>query len=185
MKCCGYWCMDNNISASICNRAIRIFLAILNTKIKIKYRRSYFCQDDSKWDVYTGWAQVALTAKCAEYVLSVYDNNGKYNKFMSHRFPPDEIYIHTILYNSHFASKISEFLLQPRENALWRSEDLNLTYFEYPNSVTIFTDENMCFELRQTKALFFRKATLPESAKLLDKMDMEIEKEKVANDLNT
>lgn len=138
MKCCGYWCMDH-ISGSVCNRVFRKFLAILNTRIKIKYRQAYFHQDDTKWDVYKGWAQVALTAKCAEYVLGIYDNNEKYNNFMRHRFPPDEIYIHTILYNSPYVSKISDFLLQPRKNALWESEYLNLTYFEYPMSVTIFT----------------------------------------------
>ena len=97
------------------------------------------CIRDRCWDVYKGWAQFALTAECAEYVLSVYDSNLHFNRYMKHRFPPDEIYVHTILYNSLYKERISTYSLIPRKASTWKSSDLNLTYFEYPTTCLLYT----------------------------------------------
>lgn len=90
---------------------------------------------------------------------------------MRHRFPPDEIYIHTIIYNSSFRKRITDYSLVPRKNAEWFSEQLNVTYFEYPKNVTIFKQAADYKELLETNGLFFRKATYAESSELLDEID--------------
>ena len=169
MKCCGYWRMDGKKSFK--DKVINKALAFFNCKLKVKYRKGYFCNSDQRWDVYKGWAQVAITSKCAKYILDIYDQCPAYNKFMRHRFPPDEIYIHTILHNSFFRDNISNYRLVPRKTAEWESTDLNLTYFEYPAYVTVFKDEEELSDLLSTKALFLRKVTYGESASLLEEID--------------
>lgn len=169
MKCCGYWSLDGR--KNIIQKVARRFFSFLNTKVKIKYRKSYFAFSKSRWDIYKGWAQVALTRTCVEYVLRTYDNLPQYNNYMRHRFPPDEIYIHTIIYNSPFKNNISDYSLIPRNGAEWFSDQLNLTYFEYPLTVTIFKNADDYKDLLATNALFFRKVTLSNSIKLLDEID--------------
>lgn len=95
----------------------------------------------------------------------------KGNRYMRHRFPPDEIYIHTIIYNSSFRKQITDYSLVSRKNAEWFSEQLNVTYFEYPKNVTIFKRAADYRELLETNGLFFRKATYAESSELLDEID--------------
>ena len=172
MKCCGYWIQDGR--KTFAKKLLRKFLAVLNVKLRVKYRRGYFNYDGQRWDVHKGWAQVAITQSCAKYVLDIYENCPQYNDYMRHRFPPDEIYIHTIIYNSHFKDYISEYSLIPRENAEWKSEQLNLTYFEYPINVTVFTDSQDYDALVGTNAMFVRKVTYNESADLLDEIDRHI-----------
>ena len=169
MKCCGWWNRDRttNFFSKIANK----FFAFLNTKVCIKYRRGYFKTRTLKWDVFKGWAQISLTRECALFVLNTYEKMPRYNKFMKHRFPPDEIYIHTIIYNSRFRERISSFYLIPKANASWFDSALNLTYFEYPSKVVIFKDLSEYDELLKTKALFIRKVSSKDSRLLLDEID--------------
>ncbi|MDT4373494.1 beta-1,6-N-acetylglucosaminyltransferase [Blautia coccoides] len=182
MKCCGYWYQDHK--GRMYDKLIVRALGIFNTKLKIKYRSPFFKDGTECWDVYKGWAQFALTAECAEYVLSVYDSNLHFNRYMKHRFPPDEIYVHTILYNSLYKERISTYSLIPRKASTWKSSDLNLTYFEYPTTVTVFKNRNIFIELNGTNALFFRKAVLPESTELLDEIDVHIKREEILYESN-
>ena len=48
----------------------------------------------------------------------------------------------------------------------------NLTYFEYPKTVTFFTSKNEWPKLRDSGFLFFRKAS-SESVELLDFIDLQ------------
>ncbi len=170
MKCCGYWFMDCN--SNIFTKVFKYVLSILNTKICIKYRKSKFNNHGTAWNIYKGWAQFAITFECAQYILNVYDNNHKYNRYMKHRFPPDEIYIHTIIHNSQFAEHISKYNISERKQKDNKKlGNLNLTYFEYPKNVTIFQNEEDLESLRETGALFIRKVMLPESENLLNKID--------------
>ncbi len=175
MKCCGYWWMDGK---GMLHKLIKKFFAGCNLILKIKFKKPYVSQKKEKWDIYAGWAQFSLTRECVAYLLDMYDNNSCYNKYMMHCYTPDEIYIHTLLYNSQFSSRITNYCLTPRENARWKSELLNLTYFEYPVVVDVFTDENEYEKLKKTGALFVRKVKAEESTSLLKKIDKGIEKEK-------
>ena len=114
-----------------------------------------------------------------EYVLNIYETMPKFNNYMRHKFPPDEMYIQTVLFNSPFKDRISDYSLIPREGAEWFSEYLNLTYFEYPVTVTIFDKAEDYKDLINTKALFVRKVTYTQSAKLLDEIDVHLFQENV------
>lgn len=172
MKCCGRWYLDWN--RNIFQKVVRKFFAFLNTKVCIKYRKGYFMFNKNRWDVFKGWAQISLTRDCALFVLSIYENTPKYNQFMKRRFPQDEIYIHTIIYNSNFKNKVTNYSLVPRKNAEWFSNELNLTYFEYPKQVSVFKNASDYVELLKTKALFVRKLTSVDSTQLLDTIDSSI-----------
>lgn len=175
MQCCGCWIMDGK--NTLPKRILRKVFSIMNTKLKVKYRKGYFSFKGQKWDVYKGWAQIALTRECVEHIIRVYDEMPKYNKFIKYRFPPDEIYFHTIVHNSSFKNKISEYSLTPRKGNEWFSENLNLTYFEYPTTVTVFTKASDCVDLLKTNALFIRKVTSSSSTELLDELDKNILRE--------
>lgn len=167
MKCCGLWLMDMRPSFPL--KYIRALLHRFNT-IGIKYRLPTFKENKESWSIYHGWAQFALTRDCIKYILNVYENNLRYNKYMKYRFPPDEIYIHTIIHNSPFKDKV------PNDVIIRRSGEetlLNLTYFEYPVYVTVFTDKDDYQWLRTTGCLFVRKVNST-SSDLLDEIDRHI-----------
>ena len=89
---------------------------------------------------------------------------------MKHRFPPDEIYIHTIIHNSPFKHKVSKNVIVNRSGA---KTLLNLTYFEYPNFVTVFTDKDDYQWLKNTGCLFVRKVN-SNSYNLINEIDKNI-----------
>ncbi len=175
MKCCGYWDKDRKKNLFI------QFCTFLNVVVKVKYRSATVRMNGDRWHVYHGWAQFALTAKCAAYILSIYDTNPTYNKYMKHRFPPDELYIPTIIHNSFFAKHLSDYSVVARKGAEWTSDHFNLTYFEYPVVVNVFDSENQYNDLLDTGALFIRKVTLPGSEKLLAKIDNSIRENEYGN----
>lgn len=80
---------------------------------------------------------------------------------------PDEAYFHTIVYNSPFAAHT------PKGKAVASphlTDFENLTYFEYPTDVTLFTEKKDWPKLRDSGFLFFRKAS-SQSKELLDFID--------------
>ncbi len=168
MKWAGYWFTDFK-SKSFVAKAICVAVSRFN-RLGIKYRTGIFKYNGKKWHVYKGWAQFALTEACVKYVLDTYDNNKKFNRFIKHRFPPDEIYIHTIIHNSKYKEKLSKNLIRRRNGEL---TTLNLTYFEYPVSVTVFTERTDYEWLKKTGCLFVRKVN-SSSKELLDEIDANI-----------
>lgn len=168
MKCCGLWLMDMQ-HPSFLMKCIRFLIHKFNT-FGIKYRMPTFKNGKEKWSIYHGWAQFALTRDCVKYVLDIYENNAKYNKYMKHRFPPDEIYIQTIIHNSPFSDKVSKDVIVRRSG---EETLLNLTYFEYPVYVTVFADKEDYKWLKNTGCLFVRKVN-SSSSNLLDEIDKHI-----------
>lgn len=73
---------------------------------------------------------------------------------MKYRFPPDEIYIHTIIHNSVLKDSVAKEIII---NRFGQENFLNLTYFEYPSKVTIFTEKEDYQWLKSTGCLFVRK----------------------------
>ena len=136
----------------------------------IKYRASRFKMKNEKWNIYHGWAQFALTRECVLHILNVYKNNNSYNKYMAHRFPPDELYIPTIVHNSQFKNNISKSVISRRNG---EETLLNLTYFEYPSQVTVFKEKNDYSWLKNTGCLFARKIN-SSSKELLKEIDKHI-----------
>ncbi len=168
MKWAGFWYMDSNKN-NIFIKFIRFLLGRINA-LGVKYRSGIFSNNNDKWHIYKGWAQFSLTRDCVEHILYVYDNNERFNRYMKHRFPPDEIYIHTIVYNSKFKNNISKNDIIRRDGS---KTLLNLTYFEYPKTVTIFTKVEDYQWLKNTGCLFVRKVN-ENSKDLLDEIDKNI-----------
>lgn len=167
MRCCGFWLMD--MKPSFPMKYVRALLHRFNT-LGIKYRSVRFKTDTEVWDVHHGWAQFALTRDCIKYVLDVYENNAAYNSYMKHRFPPDEIYIPTIIHNSAFKDKVSSDVIRLRTG---EETMINLTYFEYPVYIIVFKDKDDYQWLRKTGCLFVRKVNSG-SGELLDEIDSHI-----------
>ena len=164
MKIGGYWHFDNK----------NIFWKLLHkfNTLGIKYRPLRFRADSRIWDIYSGWAHFALTRGCVEYCLDNYHNNIKFNRFMRHRFPPDELYIPTIIYNSPYAEKIDTSIVYNRKG---EATKLNLTYFEYPDEVKIriFKDKEDYEFLKKTGCLYARKINSSSYA-LIEEIDKHI-----------
>ncbi len=172
MTCCGYWYFDCD-RQKIINNGIRFILSRIN-QLGIKYRSGVFHNSGDKWHVFKGWAQFALTKSCVKHIIDIYDSNHKYNKFMKHRFPPDEIYFHTIIHNSKFKDKVSDRIIVNRSG---EKTLLNLTYFEYPVYVTVFTEKSDYQWLKNTGCLFVRKVN-SSSVDLLNEIDENIKMDK-------
>ena len=167
MKCCGYWMMDGK--PNFFQKCLRVFLVKLN-KTGIKYRKATFKNGKEKWNIYHGKAHIALTRDCVNYVLNVYENNRAYNKYVKHRFPPDEMYIHTIIHNSHFKDKVCKEIIIDR---FGKETLFNLTYLEYPVYATVFRDKEDYQWLKNMGCLFVRKVNST-SGELLDEIDKHI-----------
>ena len=163
MKVCGYW----NYDVSRQKRLKHFVCGVINrlNTLGIPYRKRTF----GEWEVYSGWAQVALTRQAAEHVLNVFLTNHKFNRYMKHRFPVDELYIQTIIHNSEFREKVVDGVVIGRYGATLR----NLTYFEYRDEIMLFTKAEDYESLKATKCLFVRKVNSL-SAELLDEIDRRI-----------
>lgn len=167
MKCCGFWMMD--CIPNFFQKCIR-FATVKFNKLGIKYRRATFKNNKQKWDIYQGKAHFALTRDCIEHILNVHENNVKFNKYIKHRFPPDEMYFHTIVHNSPFKEKVSKDVIVTR---LGEKTLLNLTYLEYPVYCTVFTKKEDYEWLKNMGCLFVRKVNST-STELLDEIDKHI-----------
>ncbi len=168
MKWAGYWLMDGYYK-NFFAKGIRFIISKIN-RLGIKYRPGTFYSNGEKWHIFKGWAQFALTDTCVQHIISVYNNNKKFNRFMKHRFPPDEIYFHTIIHNSHFKEKVCDNVIIRRNG---EKTLLNLTYFEYPVYVTVFTEPTDYKWLKNTGCLFVRKVNNTSEA-LLNEIDRNI-----------
>lgn len=141
----------------------------INTTIKLKTRKGYIISNEKRYDVYWGCAQWALTGNCVNYILDFYDKNKKFNNYFKYVFPADETYFHSIVFNSIYANKTTNKGPEEenRELVNWR----NLHYFEYPNHIRIFNENDYEF-LKKQNCLFVRKTTTKDSTKLLDLIDI-------------
>ena len=163
-----YWFLDSKTKlwARIWHKANSI-LFLRSGRIphwKKNYVRN---QTGEKMDIYQGCAQFGVTRKLAEYLVRFHDENPGFNRYFRTMYAPDEAYFHTIVYNSPFAAHT------PKGKAVASphlTDFENLTYFEYPTDVTLFTEKKDWPKLRDSGFLFFRKAS-SQSKELLDFID--------------
>lgn len=163
MRVGGYWHTDNT---NFLWKIIHKF-----NSLGLKYRPLKYKNKNAKWNIYHGWAQFALTRKCVEYCLNVFKTDMSYNKFMRRRFPPDELYFPTIIYNSPFVNNVDRTVKYNRHGTKTK---LNLTYFEYPDKIIIFKDKNDYNWLKKTGCLYVRKIN-SSSKELIEEIDKRIE----------
>lgn len=168
MKVYGYWFIDKPKSkiSKVLRYPIKKICSICNKNL-IKYRKGYYVENGVKYEVYSGWAQWAITEQCAKYILEFYETHKKFNSYFKYSFPPDEIYFHTIIYNSKFAKKtVDSGPINSRSN----EKLLNLTYFEYPDQIRVFKSVEDYEKLMNSGCLFARKFN-SQSESLLDYID--------------
>lgn len=159
MKCYGYHMFDGVDRSKKCLKTLvaRGLQAI--NMLGIKYMRGYYLDKESykKYEIYWGWAHFALTKECVEYILSVYYTNKAFNKYFKHKFPPDETYIQTIIYNSKFINKTVDAGPVDEMTHMTVKSMLNLTYFEYPVYVTVMENISQLDNIDKKEYLYVRK----------------------------
>ena len=163
-----FWYLDSTYSIGVkvihkLNSALFIKTGIIPA-FKSNYVRD---SSGAKMQVYQGCAQFGVTRQLAEYIVKFHDENSEFNRYFKTMYAPDESYFHTIVYNSPFVKNTPDGKAITRPH-LTNFE--NLTYFEYPTTVTLFTRSNDWTKLRDSGFLFFRKAS-SESKELLDYID--------------
>lgn len=140
-----------------------------------KLKRNYVADKDGKhMQIYQGCAQFGITSELVEYILKFHDSNPQFNRYFKSMYAPDETYFHTIVYNSDYVKNVKKKNI-PLNPHLMDLE--NLTYFEYPDKVVLFTQKEDYTKLKETGFLYFRKAS-SESNELLDYIDRIHEKER-------
>ena len=136
-------------------------------------RKPYFESKSGRWDIYKGWAQLAITRECAEYLVNAFETDHRFNRYMKHRFPADELYFQTLIYNSEFRNRLSDYRVY---NFYGKPIDMNLTYFKFQPEVLVYRDSADYQKLKSTNCLFARKLN-SESKELIAAIDAEIREE--------
>lgn len=163
-----YWYLDsaNSFWAKLVH--ILNYKAFLGPRIIPHFKKNYTVGlFGEKLEIFQGCAQFGVTRKLAEYIVKFYDENKMFNKYFQTMYAPDEAYFHTIVYNSPFVNNTPDGKAITRPHL---TDFENLTYFEYPTTVTLFTKKSDWPKLRDSGFLYFRKAS-SESKELLDYID--------------
>ena len=150
-----------NLLTKIRNKLVRI----LDLKLKPKQ----WAVDGKLWNVYWGCAQFAVTHKCVELFLK-YETHEALIKHFSDIFPADEAFFPTIVYNSDLVLNTTYGHPESDQNIHNLVDLINLTYFEYPVLVTIFTQDDYQ-KIVDLPHLYVRKVCTTESSELLDMID--------------
>ncbi len=120
-------------------------------------------------DVYFGQMLFAVTPKCAEFILRVYNTDKRFNRYMKTTFAPCELYYHTILFNSKFRTQTidggEEHEITP--DFSWAP----LHHYNYANTPKVY-EEGDYDELINCGKPFFRKAIIGVSDSLMNKIDI-------------
>jgi hypothetical protein len=152
------WFLDATNIFKICWNRMNEFLLKHHRLLELK---------SADYDIYSGWAHIALTRNCVSYIVEYSNSHPEYNKYFKTVYASDESYFHTIVYHSDFIRKTVDGKCC---NSVKLTDRLNLTYFEKKSQVTIFKDESDFIKLYGSGYLFFRKAAT-ESKPLLDLID--------------
>lgn len=162
-----YWHLDTSkqLKSRIIHKINRAFLK--HGKFP-RFKKNYVVNSlGQKMDIFQGCAQFGVTRQLAGYIVHFHDENECFNRYFQTMYAPDESYFHTIVYNSPYIKNT------PAGKAIARphlTDFENLTYFEYPVQITLFTQKEDWPKLRDSGFLFFRKAS-SESKELLNYID--------------
>lgn len=118
--------------------------------------------------VYEGSQWWALTKECLVYIQMYCEAHKKeLKKYFQHSFAPDELYFHTIVFNSRFKTKS---LLH---NTNYYPGLVGLTplhYIEYNKTIEIYVEKDYS-KLLSSKKMFCRKVRTDISDELLNRID--------------
>lgn len=125
---------------------------------------------NGKWvSPYFGQMLSAFTHAGAELLVNTYKYDKAFNRRMKRVHAPDEIYWHTVIFNSHLKSKTLE-----KGNDHISTEHFGwapLHYHTYDDYTSVFTDVSDFDTLINSGYMFCRKVMSDKSKELLDKID--------------
>ncbi len=117
-------------------------------------------------NVYSGSDYWALTRECAQYVYHMYENEQKYNRWMSTVHIPSEKYVQTILCNSAYKEKCMLFDVTASFYDM-----APLHYVIYKDKIKILNESDYDDIIGSGKMLA-RKLYAKESAKLMEMLEL-------------
>jgi len=128
-----------------------------------------------KITLYQGSGWWALTNSCIEYILKFIKKNPDYINFHKHVHVTDEIFFHSIIKNSHFATKIThDFEKAISPNVFLGSNEHGCHYIDWQTKgvhLPKILDMNDIEALISTRALFARKFDEERSKELLQEIE--------------
>lgn len=148
-----------NLIKKIMNKVTRTF--------KLKFKEGSFYHNQKQYQIYWGSAQWALTSECIKYLLD-FEHVDHINYYFHNIFPADEVYFHTLIFNSSYSEKTTTG--GPEQEKVGLTNWRNLHYFEYQGLIKIFNEIDYEF-LKSRQELFIRKVNSVKSNKLLDMID--------------
>lgn len=119
--------------------------------------------------IYEGSSWWALSRECLQYVLDYYRINGKQvKKYFKYTFAPDEMMLHTLVFNSSFGKNA---LLYKKKNYPGLVDLTPLHYIEYDDAIAIY-EERDYDKLLASGKMFCRKVKTGRSDELMNKIDL-------------
>jgi hypothetical protein len=155
-------CLDRpSLLRQMRNKLVRIL------DLKIKPRD--FAVNGKAYNIHWGCAQFAVTHKCVELILQ-HERCQELRSHFTDIFPADETFFHTIVYNSDLVANTLNARAENERELQDLVDLMNLTYFEYPTLVTVFTKDDYR-KLVDLPHLYVRKVRTTESSELLNMID--------------
>lgn len=96
-----YRIMDTLVKNSYMNKVLKRIMNLILAPLK---KKIFIEIDGIKIKPCYGSQWWAITQECANYILNLSNNNKRLDKYFKTSFAPDEMYFHTIIFNSNFAS---------------------------------------------------------------------------------
>lgn len=188
---------DKNIKFSKIDKIIKKVLTYILYPLK---KQLYIGKEKIKPAYGSQW--FAITPECAKYVLNYAANNKFIDKYFKTSFAPDEMYFHTIIFNSKFKYNTTNgdvidyinseeyvlnnyhlfdkktFICKPeplklKDQFLWDMNILLNGKPKYNGSISYYTEKDLEYVLN-TDNLFIRKVNTKYSKELLDKIDKHV-----------
>lgn len=164
----NYWFMDIYLSNfRIINKAIQ---KLLHYSFRFKRKNSQFIdKNNTVNEVCYGSQWWAITPKCAKYIIEYIESNDEIDRYFKYSFAPDEMYFHTIIFNSKF-----------RYRTINKKIENNYGYWCWSNihhidpSLDKYFNELDIFDLNNSDKLFVRKVNTNNSSLLLEYLDENI-----------
>jgi len=94
------WFFDNKFKNP---KLKKIYRSIKNSFVQFRKKSLYVNINSVPCKVAYGSQWFALTNECAEYVISTVNNNPNLINYFKHSLAPDEMFFHTIIFNSRFS----------------------------------------------------------------------------------
>lgn len=152
------------------NHKIWHFVSSLINKLVLRWipKKDYCLLNGEKTDPWFGQMLFAVTPKCADYIINIYLNDDRFNRYMKTVFAPCEFYYQTIVFNSPFRiNTITGGVEQEwTKDFSWAP----LHYYDYTEDIKVFDESNLD-EILNSDKLYFRKAVTGTSDKLMDSID--------------